>query len=111
MYELFDPGIEWEARADLPDAGTYRGVDGVRRLIGQFMDVIDDMWFSAEDFIEAGEDQVVVPLRWGGRGKGSGAEVEERREAWLLRVRDGMVTHVKEFATREEALDAAGLAT
>lgn len=107
--ELLDPEIEWEARPDLPDASTYRGLEGVQQLIRQFMEVMDDIWFGPEEFIEAGEDQVVVPLRWGGKGKGSGAEFEERRETWLFRVRNGKVTQVREFATREEAFKAAGL--
>jgi hypothetical protein len=38
---------------------------------------MDEMWFQPDDLILAG-DQVVVPLRWGGRGKGSGIGFEER---------------------------------
>lgn len=109
LFDLFDPDIEWEVRPDLPDATTYRGHEGVRELYGRFMEVMDDMWFSPEEIIDAGEGQVVVLLRWGGRGKGSGAEFEERRETWILQVRNRKVTRVKEFATRQEALAAAGL--
>ena len=109
LFDLLDPAIEWEVRPDLPDASTYRGHDGVRRLFARFMDVMSDMWFSPEELIEAGEDQVVVPLRWGGKGKGSGMEFEERRETWVFRVRNGKITHIKEFATRGEAFEAVGL--
>lgn len=109
LFDLFAEDIEWEVRPDLPDAATYRGLEGVQELLSQFMAVMGDMWFEPEDLIEAGEDQVVVPLRWGGTGKASGAPFEEQKETWVFTVRDGKVTRIKEFATREEAFKAAGL--
>jgi ketosteroid isomerase-like protein len=108
FFELLDPEIEWEARPDLPDAGIYRGHDGVRQLIGRFSEVIDDIWFRPEEFIPIGEDRVAVPLRWGGKGKGSGVVVEETRETWLFTLSEGKVVRVQEFATREQALEGAG---
>jgi ketosteroid isomerase-like protein len=108
-FDFFAADIEWEVRPDLPDASVYRGHDGVRRLVARFTDVMSDMWFEPEELIEAGEDQVVVPLRWGGKGMGSGMEFEERRETWVFTVRDGRIARIKEFATRDEALEAAGL--
>ena len=109
FFELLDPGVEWEARPDLPDAGTYRVHDGVRQLIGRFSEVMDDIWFRPEEFISIGEEQVAVPLRWGGKGKGSGVVVEETRETWLFTLSKGKIVRVQEFATREQALEAAGL--
>jgi ketosteroid isomerase-like protein len=98
--------IDWEVRPDLPDAGRYRGHDGFRRLSARFDDVMEDMWFRPEELIAVGDDQVVVPLRWGGRGKGSGLSFEERAETWVFTVSGGKITRVKEFATRERALTA-----
>jgi ketosteroid isomerase-like protein len=103
------PDVEWEVRADLPDADVYRGHEGFRRLIAGFTEVTDEMWYRPEELISAGEGQVVVPIRWGGRGRGSGVEFEERRETWVLTVRAGKVARVREFATRDEALQAVGL--
>jgi ketosteroid isomerase-like protein len=109
LFELLDADIEWEVRPDLPDADVYRGHEGVRRLLGRFDEVMEDIWFVAEEVIPAGADRVVVQLRWGGRGKGSGVEFEETRETWLFTVRAGKIVRVKEFATRAEALEALGL--
>ncbi len=109
FFELLDPEIEWEARPDLPDSGIYRGPDGVRRLLGRFSEVLDEIWFRAEEFIPIGEDRVAVALRWGGKGKGSGAVVQETGETWLFTLRRGKVVRVQEFPTRELALEAAGL--
>jgi ketosteroid isomerase-like protein len=60
------------------------------------------------DFIDAG-DRVVVPLRWGGRGRASGVEIAEPEETWVFTLRDGKVVHVKEYAERDKALETAGL--
>jgi ketosteroid isomerase-like protein len=109
LFEFLAADIEWEVRPDLPDAGRYAGHDGVRRLHARFDEVTEDRWYRPEEFIAVGDDQVVVPLTWGGRGKGSGLNFEERRETWVLTVRAGKIARIREFATREQALTAVGL--
>jgi ketosteroid isomerase-like protein len=109
FFDALADDIEWRVRPDLPDAETYRGHDGVVKLLARFNDVVDDIWIKPEEFIPAGEDRVVVPIRWGGRGKGSGIDFEERRETWNFTIRGGKIAHIEEFATREQALKAAGL--
>jgi len=108
VIEFLDPEIEWRTRSDLPDSGTYRGQDGFRHLISRFEEVMDDIYMEAGDVIDAGE-RVIVRLRWGGRGKASGAEFEENEETWVLAVRGGKIVRVDEYATKEEALEAAGI--
>jgi ketosteroid isomerase-like protein len=107
VFDLLVPDVEWHARSDLPDAEVYRGHEGVRSLFGRFRDVMDEMWFQPDDFILAGEE-IVVPLRWGGRGKGSGIDFAER-EAWVFTVRNGAITRVIEYGSKKAALEAAGL--
>jgi ketosteroid isomerase-like protein len=102
-----DPAIVWQVRSDLPDAQTYTGHEGFRRLLGTFEEVLDEHWYQPVEFLEAG-DQVVVPLRWGGRGKASRV-ASELEEAWVFTLSDGKVTHVNEFATRSAALESVGL--
>ena len=109
VFELLAADVVWEVRPDLPDAAVYRGRDGVRQLYRRFDEVMDDIWFRPEEFIPVGDDQVVVPLRWGGRGKGSGLDFEESRETWVFTLRGGKIARVQEFATRERALEAVGL--
>ena len=110
LLEFLSEDIDWEVRPDLPDAGCYRGHDGFRKLAARFDDVMQDMWFRPQELIAVGENQVVVPLTWGGRGKGSGLSFEERAETWVFTVSGGKITRVKEFATREQALTATPLA-
>jgi ketosteroid isomerase-like protein len=107
VFEFLSPDVVWESRTDLPDTQAYTGHDGVRALFSRFRDVMDDMWFEPDDFILAG-DRVVVPLRWGGRGKASGVVFEER-EAWVFTVEKGVIVRVEEYRAREAALEAAGL--
>ena len=74
-----------------------------------------DRWLAAwdsytvgvEEFIEAGDQIVVVVNLERGRGKGSGADVEYR-SANVFDVRDGKVVRRRPFADRREALDAVG---
>ena len=109
LLDFFDPEIRWEVRPDLPDADTYQGHDGIRQLLGSFDEVLDESWYSPQEFLDSG-DQVLVVLRWGGRGRGSGVAVEEREETWIFTLRDGKVLRVKEYVSKNEALEAAGLA-
>ena len=104
---FLSPQIEWEVRPDLPDSRTYRGHSGIRELFASFDDALDEQWYSPREFIPAG-DLVVVPLRWGGRGQASGVAVEERAETWVLTVQRGTIIRVREFATKEAALEAVG---
>jgi ketosteroid isomerase-like protein len=110
LLEFLSEDVDWEVRPDLPDAGRYRGHDGFRKLAARFDDVMQNMWFRPQELIAVGENQVVVPLTWGGRGKGSGLSFEERAETWVFTVSGGKITRVKEFATREQALTATPLA-
>jgi ketosteroid isomerase-like protein len=60
-----------------------------------------------EESIDAG-DQVVVAVRYSGRGRASGIELEDRSFE-VHTVRDGKVARKRDFKTRSEALEAAGL--
>jgi ketosteroid isomerase-like protein len=108
IFEFLDPTIVWEVRPDFPDAETYTGYEGMRRLFATFREALDETWYRPLEFIDGG-DQIVVPLRWGGRGRGSGIEIAESEEFWVFTLRNGLIVHVREYADRNPALEAAGL--
>ena len=57
--------------------------------------------------VDAG-DSVVVRVRQSGRGKETGAQVENH--AWqLFTLRNGKVVHCRGYDTKAQALEAAGL--
>ena len=61
---------------------------------------------DAEEFIQS-EDRVLVFVRWSGRGKGSGAQIEaEGAHLWTFR--DGLVVHYGVYRDRDEARAALG---
>ena len=106
--DYLSPEIHWDVRSDFPDhSGTYQGHEGVRRLFASFDEVVEEMFYEPLEFIESG-DQVIVPIRWGGRGKGSGVPFEERDEAWVWTVRDGLVVRIMEYPSKAAALQAVG---
>jgi ketosteroid isomerase-like protein len=108
LFELLGPDIVWEVRADFPDAGVYTGYDGIRRLSDVFDEAVGATWYRPLEYIHVGS-RVVVPLRWGGLGIGSGAAFAEREETWVFTLRDGRIRHVREYGTKQAALEAVGL--
>jgi ketosteroid isomerase-like protein len=106
---VWDPAIDWRAMAGAPDdLGPIEGRDAMRRYLEEGLEVFDDVILEAEELIDGGEDQVVVVLRFTGRGKLSGVE-SQLKFAILYTLRDGRIVSGREYATKEEALEAVGL--
>ncbi len=105
--QYLDPEIVWEAIADAPDAGTYRGHAGCRRYMEDWLDDFDMLSMDFEEVIGA-DDLLVIAQCGRTKGRGSGIETE-LRYAVAYRLRSGKVVEVKEFRTKTEALEAAGL--
>jgi ketosteroid isomerase-like protein len=112
---------DWEALADLchPDLdyetlgvapGRLRGFRTITDFFDAWAGLYGEFRVEAGEISEAG-DQVVALEQHSARGlKGSEAEgMVEHSFACLFTFRDGKVSQVKECATREEALEAAGL--
>jgi ketosteroid isomerase-like protein len=106
VREIFDPEVEWVAAPQsLLASEEYRGYDGVRRFWTQFLSAWDEYGIQVEELIDAG-DQVVAVLRLSGRTKE--LEVDEARSS-LLTLRGGRIVRIEPFASKEEALETAGL--
>jgi hypothetical protein len=84
-----------------------RGYEEAKRFWAQFFEGFEEIRVDpAEDPIAVGE-MVVAPLRWWGRGR-EGIEVEQgMTDLWTFR--NERPVRVKGFATKAEALEAAGL--
>jgi ketosteroid isomerase-like protein len=105
--QYLDPEIVWEAIPDAPDAGTYRGHAGVRRYMEDWLGDFDILSMDFEEVID-GDDRLVIAQCARTKGRGSGIETELHYAVayWL---RSGKVVEIKEFRTKTEALEAAGL--
>ena len=106
-FDLMDPGIELEVRAEGPIDGTYPGHAGVSEFLGSFWENFDEHRIEVEDLIPTGHDVVAI-LRYYGRGRTSGVEVHgPGSHVWTLR--DWKAVRWRIFTTRAEALEAVGL--
>ncbi len=92
----------------LDDRGPIHGKDALRAYLNDWFDTFDDFRVEPVDLIDAGGDRVVAVLRFGGRAKLSGVATDQTF-AILFMIRDGKLARGREYATREEALEAAGL--
>jgi ketosteroid isomerase-like protein len=106
--ELIHPDVEWIETPGLgPDAAVYRGIEQVRDAVESWTEMWTDYASEVCDYRDAG-DQVVVLLKEGGRGRGTGVSVE-RELGQVFTLRGGKVRRVRLYGNWAEALEAAGL--
>ena len=110
LFEFYAPDIVWDmSHSDVPEQGVYHGHDGVRTFFQDWaFEPFDEYYAHAEQFWDAGSC-VVVRVRQGGRGRGSGAPVEMPRVWQVYDLRGGKAVRVAVYPTEREALDAVGL--
>lgn len=87
--------------------GCYRGREGVERFIADTSENWDELRGVAEEFRDLG-DRVLVLGRLIGRGRGSGAPVDQPY-ATVLDFRGDRIVRLRAYFDRMEALRAAGL--
>jgi ketosteroid isomerase-like protein len=108
VYSFYAPSVVWEDVDGLwGDWGTARGREGVRAAWRRWLGVLERPTFTAEEIVDAG-DHVLVRLRMSGRGRESGAEVEQViTMVWTVRA--GSVEWVRVYRDRADALEAVEL--
>jgi ketosteroid isomerase-like protein len=106
-WALLDAEVEVHDH-DILDAGDYRGHEGFGRWLEDWGAAWEQYTIEPEEFIDAGE-KVLVVLRMKATGLGSGVGVE-RQDGAVFTLRNGRVTGLEYYNTREQALESAGLA-
>ena len=103
LRERLAPDFEFEAALT---GATYRGLDGFWEMLD---DIEDTVGYRPEvqEALDLGE-QVLVVLRMSGRGSRSGVSVAQQG-AVLVTFDRGTLVSGKSFASKAEALEAAGL--
>ena len=110
LEEFFDPEIEWTGPREFPDLGeTHHGYEGIASYGAKLAEAMDDYRMAPERFVDVGDDRVLVFSREGGRGKGSGAEVQTHLTAHLWTLRNGRAVRMQSYWERADALKAVGL--
>jgi ketosteroid isomerase-like protein len=107
--EYWADDVEWRAvEGALDDRGPLHGKEACRAYVQDWLDTFDELAVEPEELIDAGAGQVVGVLRLTGRAKLSGIETH-LTYAVVYGVRDGKIARGREYATRKEALEGAGL--
>jgi ketosteroid isomerase-like protein len=105
----FHPEVELvsSVTALLFGQGDYRGHEGLREFVVQYLESWGHFRLEPQEFITVG-DRVVVITHAIGRGRGSGATVEhDLAQVWSFR--DGLPIRQEGHLSREAAFEAAGL--
>ena len=100
--DLLSEEIVWEAVEDAPDAGTYRGHEGIRGYLEDWLETVDGFHNELRRLTELGAG-VVADVRFSGRIKGTDNEMTfDYCQASLIE--DGKVARVKEFREHDDAV-------
>jgi hypothetical protein len=99
--DIFDPAVELDSFG----MGERIRASGIEEFIAEMVQWLSawgrPLTIDAEELIGSG-DRILALVRWRGRGKGSGLEVEAGG-AHLWRFRDGLVIHLEVYRDRDEA--------
>ena len=102
------PDMVTYAASPLPFPDPYPGPDGLLRLLNDWAEGFDEVAVTAQTFIDAGEDKVVVEVRQAARGAASGAPVEIA--LWyVFTVRARKAIRADVFVDEAQAFEAAEL--
>jgi ketosteroid isomerase-like protein len=89
--------------------GTFEGKAAVGEWFGDWFRTFDrDYYFDVTEARELDDGPIFLHARHGGSGRLSGIKVEDEN-FYLYRVRDGKVSRVGFFNSRDDALEAASL--
>ena len=109
LDEYWGDDVDYRAvEGALDDHGPIHGKAELRAYLQDWLDMFDDFKMEPAELIDAGEDRVIAVTRLSGRAKLSGVETD-LTFAVLYTVRDGKVVRGREYWTKEQALEAAGL--
>jgi ketosteroid isomerase-like protein len=101
--ECLAPDVVYKVTQEAP----AHGPEAVRAIWERWEGAWEDLETVDEDYVDAG-DQVVVTVRYSGRGAGSGVEFDQKSFE-VYELRDGRCVRKTEYADRAEALAAAGV--
>ena len=103
---LVDPKVEWSLLRARPDVDPYAEGVGPTGLLSYWASIFRKYRVRPRSYLPRG-DYVVVPLDLFGRG---GRATDHLEEVWSTCVTGGKIRSVHEYATVEEALEAADAA-
>jgi ketosteroid isomerase-like protein len=108
--EWAHPEIEF-VFADGPSPGSWTGLAGMREGMRDWLTAWEDFRMEAEGYRELDDGRVLALAKDSGRGRASGVEIGQiwTKVAAVFHIRDGKVTRLVAYHTRERALADLGL--
>ena len=107
LLALLHDDVEWDYVGAFPEVVTYHGPAEVARFLEEWTSGFEDFGIEAEEVVDAGDTVLVLVHQWG-RGRDTGAAVEDR--TWqVFDFRDGKIAHCRGYETEAQARAAAGL--
>ena len=101
-----DPEVEY---TPVEEQVVYRGPEAATQYAERWLEAWETFLGEVEEVESApAEDLAFIALRFQGRGKGSGVEIDDRL-FWVYELRGGRLYRISEYSDRAEALEAAGL--
>jgi ketosteroid isomerase-like protein len=106
---FLSPEVAWESLPLVGFRDVYRGRAEAREWVEQLIEDFEEVHLEIEEITALSDDRVFFGYTQIGRGRGSGLLGELRGWAilWLAK---GLITRRQVFWTRDEAVEAAGLA-
>ena len=106
LWARLSPDFEMHGRPDVPDARVYRGREATKEFWRMLQEVWAELRWEPRGFTDLGR-AVVVETRIVALGRGSDVPIEAD-ETDVFWFRDGDIVKLQGFATKVEALEAAG---
>jgi len=103
----FDPDVDWVLPAH-QSSDSARGTAAVRHFLEELDESFDELRLEPQEFVDAG-DRVATRLRYFGRGKESGTEMETEMYHQVATFRDGKIVRMEYVTSWPAALEAAGV--
>ena len=107
VLAFLDAEIDWHGYTHIPESGALQGRGEVREWLERFLEAWEELEIELTELVDSG-DQVVALVRFSGRGRGSGVQVEGGVDAHVWTVRDQKAVAGKLSQGTREALEAVG---
>ena len=107
FFAAMHPDVQLVMSAEFPGPPVRHGHAGMRAFRDELNQVFDDYRLLPQSFREVAE-KVLVAVRISGRSRATGIDSGANIfQVWTMR--DGKATELRDFGSREEALEAVGL--
>jgi ketosteroid isomerase-like protein len=108
MQDHYAEDAEFDVSAVFTDTQPIRGHGSMRRYWDEMWKTWEGMRMDPLEVFDLGEGRFVVDVRWWGKGKRSGAEIDQRfANLYTLRAVDNKVVRLQLFPTVQAAMDFA----